>query len=133
MQYNAAERNFEISIRMFTDDLEKALSREVGQPVRLSVKDNHDAKVEAYLRKNFTFVNPRKQPRPYRYIGKEAEGDATWIYIEIPYNEPLSGSVLRQQVLMDIFDDQVNVVNVQYQSERKTYLFKKDQPIHVIN
>lgn len=133
MQYNPAERIFEVSIRMFTDDLEVALSRETTQKIRLAPNDAHDPLVERYIRKHFAMQNARKQPRPYQYVGKEPEGDATWVYIEIPFGEALAGSVIRQDVLMEVFDDQVNLINVTYQSQRKTLLFRKNESVQEIN
>jgi len=133
MQYNATGKTFEISVRLFTDDLEAALSRQSGQKIKLGGKDSHDALVEQYIRKHLAFTSPRKQLKPYQYVGKEPEAEATWVYLELPYNEPISGSLIRQDVLLDLFDDQVNLVNVSYQSERKTYLFKKNQTVHEIS
>lgn len=133
MQYNPAEKTFEVSIRMFTDDLEKALSQENNLKVHLSPKDNYAPLVERYVRKHFALTNARRQAKAFQFVGKEQEGDATWIYLEIPFAEGPQGSSLRQDVLMELFDDQVNLVNVSYQSQKKTLVFKSAQSVHEIN
>ncbi|WP_229311134.1 DUF6702 family protein [Larkinella soli] len=126
MQFNTAQKTFEVSIRVFTDDLEEALTKENnGQRVRLADKDKNDPLVERYLRKHFALSNARRQRKPYQYLGKEQEVDATWIYVEIPYPEPVEGSQIQQSVLTDFFDDQVNLVNVTYGPQKKTVLFRK--------
>ncbi|RYZ28730.1 MAG: hypothetical protein EOP49_41235 [Sphingobacteriales bacterium] len=133
MQYNAAEKTFEVSLRVFTDDLEVALTKENNnQRVRLSDKDANGPLVERYVRKHFGLTNASRQRKPYRYLGKEQEVDATWIYIEIPYNEPVQGSLLQQSMLTDLFDDQMNLVNVSYLAEKKTVLFRKSNTQQVL-
>ncbi|GAB3924350.1 hypothetical protein GCM10028804_24420 [Larkinella terrae] len=134
MQYNAAEKTFEVSLRVFTDDFEEALTKENNnQLVRLNDKDANGPLIERYLRKHFSLSNPGKQRKPFRYIGKEQEVDATWMYIEVPYTEPVKGSTLQQSLMMEVFDDQINLVNVSYLSEKKTVLFRKNSPQQVLN
>lgn len=134
MQYNAKDKAFEVSLRVFTDDLEEALSKENNtQRVRLNDQDTNGPLLERYLRKHFGLIGASRQPRPFQYIGKEQEMDATWIYVEIPYNETVQGSRLHHSVLMELFDDQINLVNVSYLSEKKTVLFRKNNTQQVLN
>ena len=130
MQYNPKERLFEISIRIFTDDFEKALSAASGSRVTLSSTDKNDPLIEKYVLAHFSYTNPQKQVKPIKYVGHEIEADANWLYLEMPYAEPFRGGSLKQNVLMELFDDQVNMLNIQYQSQKKTFVFRKNQPIH---
>lgn len=136
MEYNAKERAFEISIRVFTDDFEKALSAASNSRVVLD-KDrpspNLDSIIEKYLQAHFGYQTPQKQPKPFKYVGYEIEADAHWLYVEMPYAESFKGGVLKQNVLMELFDDQVNMVNVQYQGQKKTFVFRKSQPVQPIS
>ena len=134
MQYNLKEQTFEISIRVFTDDFEKALSAASSSKVSLDKKsDKNDALIEKYVQAHFSYVTPQKQPKPFTYVGHETEVDANWIYLEMPYTEPFRGGILKQNVLMEEFDDQVNMVNIRYQSQKKTFVFRKSQPIQAIS
>lgn len=133
MQYNPAEKILEVSIRLFTDDFEKALSVENGNTrIRLTNNDQNNAIVEKYIRKHFILTDNKRQFRNCNYIGKENEADATWIYLEIPHQGNLSGFSLKNDLLLSAFADQVNIVNVKLTPEKKTYLFKKgktEQPL----
>ncbi|MBD2756962.1 hypothetical protein IC230_29045 [Spirosoma sp. BT704] len=133
MQYNPKERVFEISIRIFTDDFEKGLSAAVGSRVNLNGSPGSDNKIdpviEKYVHAHFAYSSPQKQPKPIKYVGHETEADAHWLYLEMPYAEPFRGGLLKQNVLMELFDDQVNMVNIQYQGQKKTFVFRKNQPI----
>jgi hypothetical protein len=134
MQYNSKEQVFEISIRIFTDDFEKALSALAGSRVNLaasptSPNDKNDPLIEKYIHDHFTYISPQKQPKSIKYVGHEMEADANWLYLEMPYSGLFKGGLLKQNVLMELFDDQVNMVNVQYQGKKKTFVFRKNQPI----
>ncbi|WP_461071637.1 DUF6702 family protein [Spirosoma horti] len=133
MQYNPKERVFEISIRIFTDDFEKTLTEAYKSKVNLNGPAKQDPLIEKYVQSHFSYVNSQKQTKPIKYIGYEVETDAHWIYLEMPFAEPLRGSLLKQNVLMEMFDDQVNMVNVQYQGHKKTFVFRKNQPIQDIS
>ncbi len=129
MQYNSTEKIFEISIRLFTDDLEKALSQDVNANVRISPGDKSDAIIEKYIHSHFVYVTSQNQPKAINYVGHESEIDANWLYLEMPYAESFRGGLLKQNVLMEVFDDQANMVNIQYQGQKKTFVFRKNQPI----
>ncbi|MFD2936091.1 DUF6702 family protein [Spirosoma flavum] len=133
MQYDPKERTFEISIRIFTDDFEKALAEASKSKVNLNATGKNDPLIEKYIQSHFGYVNAQKQAKPIKYVGYEVETDAHWIYLEMPYIEPFRGGSLKQNVLMELFDDQVNMVNVQYQGQKKTFVFRKNQSIQDIS
>jgi len=133
MQYNPALKSFEISIRLFTDDFERGLSAENGNR-RFIVKNNdqNDSFVERYIRKNFLLSDSQKKAVGVHYVGKEQEEDATWIYLEIPFQNTLEGCKLQNSILMEVFEDQVNMTNLKFSSQKKTFLFKKGQVVQAL-
>ncbi|MDB5242365.1 MAG: hypothetical protein JWP57_2990, partial [Spirosoma sp.] len=72
-------------------------------------------------------------PKTIKYVGHEVEADANWIYLEMPYTDVFRGGMLKQNVLMEAFEDQVNMVNIQYQGQKKTFVFRKNQPIQEVS
>lgn len=130
MDFNAKEKSFEISIRVFTDDLEKALSKDNNsQKFVVLNNDKNDVFVEKYIRKHFGLLAASKQKKTYTYIGKEQEADATWIYVEVPCPESIVGFSMQNSIMLDLFDDQVNLVNFNYQGQKKSYIFKTEDKI----
>ena len=127
MVYNQKEKTVEISIRIFTDDFEKALSAASNAKIHLAANDKNDTLIEKYIHAHFGYVSPQKQSVPIKYIGHEIEADANWLYLEMPHAESLTGGTLTQNALMELFDDQVNMINIQYQSQKKTFVFRKSQ------
>ncbi len=133
MHYNAKGRAFEISIRVFTDDLETALSRaNNGQKIRVDTPAANSI-IERYIRSHFSFIAADKQRRPFTYVGHETEGDAQWIYLEMPFSGSFSGGLLQQSVLTEVFADQTNLVNLRIGSQKKTFVFRQSQPVQALS
>jgi hypothetical protein len=133
MSYNPAQKMLEISLRAYTDDLEKGLSLANGnRRFVLRNDDQNNPYVEQYLRKHFILADPGRQIKPFQYIGKEEEADATWMYLEVPFSGNPEGWVLKNDFLMEAFDDQVNMVNAKWGEDRKTYVFKKGKPVQAL-
>ena len=124
MRYNPKQKSFEISLRVFTDDFEKTLSsNNQNKKFVIENNDKNDVFIESYIRKHFVVKTPKNQKLIYQYVGKEKEGDATWIYLEMPINESLKGSKIQNDVLIDMFEDQTNIVNIFMNNDKKSYLY----------
>jgi hypothetical protein len=133
MRYNAKSKSFEISLRLFTDDLQKALlASNQNRKIVIENADKNDAFVEAYVRKYFAVINPKNQKIAFQYVGKENEGEATWVYLEMPVNESINGSRIQNITLFDMFDDQTNIVNLFFQNQKKSYLFNSKNKVFTI-
>lgn len=136
MQFDSKTQTVEISIRMFTDDLETALTRENGgKPVQFGSQTKPDQLLERYVRRHFVMADAQRKPRPYTYIGYEQEADAHWVYIEMPASgaDTFKNIVIKQDILMDLFNDQVNLVNIQYNQQKKTVVFRNNQPVQAVS
>ncbi|MGB0176042.1 MAG: DUF6702 family protein, partial [Owenweeksia sp.] len=81
-EYNAETDNLEISLRVFSDDLEQA----IGHPLENMKPDTRiekDSAVQKYISRNFGFKAQNVDLSPI-YIGRETEYDITYLYLEIP-------------------------------------------------
>ena len=133
MRYNPKGKTVEISLRVFSDDLEKALSaNHQNQKFVFEINDKNDPFVEQYIRKHFIITNPKNQRRNYQYIGKEKEGEAIWIYLEMPLTDSLKGSKIQNDVLMEFFDDQTNIVNIFINTDKKSYLYNVKNKVFIV-
>ena len=66
------------------------------------------------------------------YIGKQNEDLATWVYLEIPARYIRKGVKIQQAVMMDVFEDQANIVNLIQGEKKQSFLFDKENQIKVI-
>ena len=114
MDYNKRNRHLEISIRIFTDDLENILERYANTDFDLyvSLDDTVTQKVlKSYLEANFSLKQNGK-PIPLDYVGSEADADVIWCYLESPPLKSPETVNVRNTLLLDLFDDQINLVHL---------------------
>jgi hypothetical protein len=124
IEYNSKAKNYEISVRIFTDDFETAINTEnKSKGTKIQDGDKNDALVSAYVLKHFSIISPQNKKAILKYIGKENEDLATWLYFEMAEDSFVKGSKIQQNVLMELFDDQVNIVNIKKGDDRKSLLF----------
>lgn len=134
MTYNAKDQSWEISIRLFQDDLEQTVSSVSGKKFRLIPGDEASEKgLEGYVRKHFGFRVGKQFSTPYRWLGTEQQQDAIWVYLEIPTTADLIGTYLENSLLLDEFEDQTNLVSWSFQGSKKSYLFRKSQEIQQLS
>ena len=133
IHYNAASKSLEVSLRVFSDDLNAALTKASGRPILVNEAATTDALIKQYVDKHFAFANAKNTRKPTIWVGKEIAVDVTWIYFEIPLTENLNGMRFENSLLCELYEDQVNIVNLNYQNQKRTYLFKADQAVQAIN
>ena len=134
MSYNVKDQSWEISIRLFQDDLEQTLSSVTGKKFRMLPGDVAAEKaLDAYIRKHFRFHAAGQTTTPYRWLGTEQQQDAIWVYIEIPTKSDLVGSYLENSLFLDEFEDQTNLVSWSFQGSKKSYLFRKTKEVQQLS
>ena len=85
IRHNEAEATAEISVRIFTDDLEQTLRKRTNTTIDL-VKPKNKAAVEAelskYIRQKIQLTIDGK-PCQLEYLGYEIQKESVWSYWEI--------------------------------------------------
>lgn len=125
INYNPKNKSLEVSIRLFSDDLELALTKlNGGKKITLDSKTEViEPLLELYIKKNFAIVSPNKEVKKIKYYGKEKEAEATWVYVEVLDCAQIKDFTLFNTILIDLFSDQNNLVNIIYPSLKKTLVF----------
>lgn len=130
IRYNAQSERLELSMRIFPDDLDRALLERSGIQTQLATKvehENADSLIKAYLLESFSLQADGVEIA-FSYLGKEPESDAIWCYLESgPLSAPQNLSI-RHELLTEIFPDQVNIVQVYIESWNKGLLLSRNQP-----
>jgi hypothetical protein len=131
--FNEKEKVWELSIRLFQDDFEQALSEFQSKKFQFQFATHPDELLESYIRKHVGFEVNKKLQTPYRWIGWETQGDAVWIYVEIPSESDFSGVYFQNSLLCEIFSDQTNLLHVAKKEVKRSYLFQKNQVVQQIS
>ena len=123
IEHNRETGKAEISIRLFVDDFEQALAKRRGAPVRLDKTPGPDRIVLAYLADALVLTGRDGKRAPLAWVGMDVQALTVWIYLEAELKSGLAGGRLRDTVLFDLFDDQVNTVNLRQGKARETLVF----------
>jgi hypothetical protein len=126
VNFNEKNKSLEVSLRVFTDDLELALAKSNGlSKIYLDETKKYNDLINKYIATTFYFLDTKNVKQSHNFIGKELEGDVTWIYFEIPLKKAIKGFQLRNAVLTELFEDQSNMVNMTYKKQKQTFIFKR--------
>ncbi len=124
IEHNANDKTLEISCKIFTDDFETILARNYNAKVDLTnpPANNHaamDSLVKKYIYSHLSLKLGGK-PAAFNYIGYEVEKEAAYGYIEVANVTAVSKLDITNTVLFDKFDDQVNIMHVKVNGDRKS-------------
>lgn len=123
IEVNAKARTVEVAIRVFIDDLEEALSLRAGRRIRLETASDLDALALDYVQSSVKLDAPDGKRLVFRWIGKEVSVDVVWLYVEAPCSGPIDEGRLENALFFELFDDQVNTVNLKDGKRRATLTF----------
>jgi len=136
MEWNDASSSYEVSQFLFIDDLTLALEQYGTTNMHIQ-KEEIDSLTSDFIRQYVSLhfeIKAKGKVCPIHYIGEEVSDDlrGLWCYFEVPLlgNEPQIS--LRNDLLMDVFADQKNVITVKGKNNKEAYfLFKKGDALAV--
>ncbi len=124
--HNQKTQSLEITMHIFIDDLELAISQAQGTLLRLtSTEDDKqaDTTIVNYLQSEFAvWINAKKME--FTYLGKEESEDliAFWIYLEATGVREIEEIQIKNSILTEIYQDQKNMVSIETPNYRKFFL-----------
>ncbi|MDT8886553.1 hypothetical protein PQG44_02585 [Aquirufa sp. LEPPI-3A] len=131
--YNPKEKVWEISIRLFQDDLEQGLTAFTGKRFVFLEGPQTDNVLEPYLRKHLGVQVNQQLTTPYRYLGWESVKDVIWVYVEVPTEQQLKGMYWENSLLAETFPDQTNLFHVARGEQKHSYLFQENKWIQLFD
>lgn len=127
MHYAEEEESIQITLKIFADDLEETLNDESSRKSEQTYIDVLNPKDKAalthivsdYLDKHLEIIVNGNTTKPV-FLGYEMEGMAMWCYLEISNIAQISQIAVENAILTEIFDDQINIVHVEYKGDTKS-------------
>lgn len=118
-------RTTEISIRAFADDfLFAATGRRAENAATAPAPD--DSSASRYVMRTVRLRDARGALIPLVWCGLRREGEVVWLCVRVKAATPVT--TLENRMLMERFEDQVNVMRVESGSVRSTLLFTRSRP-----
>jgi len=116
IEHRPNEGVFQITMKIFTDDLEEALTRFSGEKTVFSEgasNTEHARLINDYLNKNFQ-IRTDGIRLIQNYLGKETEHDLTFLYLECTAGSSHVIAEITNTVLIEVYSDQINLINFKY-------------------
>lgn len=109
------EQRAELSVKIFTDDFEKALNSLPGggkaDLIRRLPGTKIDSLVATYIRQQVK-VALNERPLHFAYIGYEIQEDVTWAHFEARFEVKPKRVRIENNLLFDYFPNQQNIVHL---------------------
>jgi hypothetical protein len=128
--HDTKEKELEITLRIFTDDLETAIRNKLNQPELAILKpagSTVDKLTWAYLQPQLNIMLDGKK-QTLKYLGHEKDEDAIIFYIQVQPVKTWRTIEIRNSVLTELYEDQSNLVNVAFGEETKSLRLMRDNP-----
>jgi hypothetical protein len=122
IKQDAKQQSLNISVRLFTNDLEDALRKTTGKSIDVLNPKNKteiDSIVFHYIKKRLAIqVNGKLQM--LHFIGYEKEEESVWAYLEIQKVVKPKTLTVDTKLLYDFLSQQVNIVHAEINAIKKS-------------
>jgi len=128
INHNIKESVLEVSIRIFTPDLEQTLQKYTTTKMDIAAPKDPaflDKQINKYIAQKIQ-LTINGQPVPMNYIGHEIQMESVWIYAEVPKITQLKKIDINCSLLYDYQNLQSNIFHVKSKGIEKS--FKLDFP-----
>lgn len=126
ISFNAQAHAVEITSKIFTDDLEHAIEAQCYRYHSLYPQTPEVFElVKKYIGEKLSLQVSGKNV-VLNFLGYSVDNDMTTIFIEGSYFEPNS-VIVNNTILLDLYSDQQNIVEVRWNGQSKREYFTKDK------
>lgn len=125
IEFNERTQTVEVIHRLFTHDLEPALVAALGTKLDLVNAKRADRQMEAYLDRTFALESGDGIAIPLAWIGFEQDGVTTMVYQEAAALEDVSILRVRNALLLEVSNSQINTVNLFLRDTEETLVFRE--------
>ena len=135
VEYIEADQELQVISKLFIDDMEHLLKTRYSDNLKLgknSESKDADTFIERYFTDKFT-VSVNGQRLLLQYLGHTYDDDLIKCFFKAEGVSELSSIEVTNQVLLDIFEEQQNVVHVNNGEKIKSLLLMKDRESEVLN
>ncbi|CAN5157953.1 hypothetical protein BH09BAC3_BH09BAC3_17130 [soil metagenome] len=134
IEYNEKVKSLQIVSRIFIDDLELSVRKQVGQESLDLIEPKNgkttDQLMTAYLAEHFKVKVDGKVVK-VNYLAHEVEDLAIICYLEVDNIKKLKTIEITNTIIQDIHEDQSNLVHITFKGPVKSYRLTRDTPTEV--
>ncbi len=134
IDYNSDTNSLEITLKLFTDDLESVLAKNDAEELHLGSEkeaESADSLISAYIAEKLTIAVEGKQ-QSWEYLGKETDIEVTWCYLEISDVPAFRKLEIDSRIFLAKFETQQNIIHVNTGTEKKSLLLQRGESSGVL-
>lgn len=135
--FNPVTDNIEVMHRFLVHDAEHAAQQIFGVGQSLLESDQSRELFSSYVVNRFSlearYKNAESSALSLDYVGVEIDGQFIWVYQEAKIAEDITGFIMVNMALRDVWPDQSNLVNVDRQGETFSVLFDDGSEVKTLN
>lgn len=128
IEHDQESKSLQITSRLFQDDFELALARD-GKPdafFQRSPESEINQELKLFFETHLK-VSVDSKSLDHQFLGFEIEDNVVWCYLEIEDVKSFNEISVQYSVLLDTFNDQINLAHVRYQGMVKSLKFQQNQ------
>jgi len=135
IEYKEEQHTLQLISRVFIDDIEDLMKKRYDTSIVIdNTKENKE--IDPYLKKYYDqklklVVNGKDVS--FTFLGKEFEDDLIISYLEVENIPTLDNIKISNEVLMDLFEEQQNIVHVKKGNTRKSLILEKGKSDGLLN
>lgn len=136
LKLNPEKKQVELALKVFTDDFSRALSQ--GQAKAVNLRSPGALPLaELYLHQHLKLSLPAAPHQPrlpldVQFLGLQPEKDAYWLYAKVPLLHPTKELLVQQGMLLELFSDQMNIVNAEGNGKKISALLRNGHEEEVL-
>ncbi len=135
VDYIKEEQAIQITTRIFIDDFEDLLRQRYDETITLNTNEDEssiDAYIEKYMMSKIQ-IGINGEFRNFKFIGKEYEDDIVYCFLEISDVDSITTFEITNQLLFDIYNEQQNIVKLNINSKKKSFMLTPHNASGVLN
>ena len=122
IKHDAKQQSLNISVKLFTNDIEEALKKTTTKSIDLlNPKNKAEMEIELmnYIKKRLS-ISLNNKVSTIDFIGYEKEEDAIWVYLEIKKIVTPKNIKIDTKLLFDFLPQQTNIVHAEINGIKKS-------------
>lgn len=117
VDYVEGSKTLKFTAKINAEHIAKALKMQTNTP-------NFKLEVERYVSKSFS-IEVNGSVRNLTITGSQINGESVWVYFETSGVPEISKMKIKNAILLDVYPNQFNVVNIAYKNHQKTMNFQR--------
>jgi hypothetical protein len=133
VEWNQETRNLEVVHRIHEHDAQLLLARQLNKPADLTQLQDR-ALFAIYVEDHFKLLitDNTASTEVLKLLGAELEDSYILVFQELKLEKPPASMTLHASLLMDLFPDQINMINIKVNEPVRTLQFKLDDEAVVV-